>query len=120
MWNIRDGNTARVWWDNWIGTAPLRGLTEGPLKQEEANMLVSDLFGDNLGWNWDCVSFPIPEQIINLVTGIPRDYSILNQSVKLIHSNGKILLIEIFSIKSALGLMLTDQTSLNGRDLNLE
>ena len=48
-----------MWMDNWINGDSLQGMIEGPLKQEEQNLRVSDLcYGQE--WKWELISFDLP------------------------------------------------------------
>ncbi|XP_075659165.1 uncharacterized protein LOC142629055 [Castanea sativa] len=69
-WGIGNGAEVDVWLDNWINGDSLRGMIEGPLKQEELNLRVSDLYSCQ-GWNWDLISFDLPFSIKEKIKAIP-------------------------------------------------
>ena len=55
-WGIGNGHEVRVWLDNWINGESLRGIIEGPLRQEDVEVTVAALCHDH-EWRWDLLSF---------------------------------------------------------------
>ena len=55
-WGIGNGVGVNLWMDNWVNGESLRAMIEGPLRQEELSLKVSDLC-DYQAWNWDLISF---------------------------------------------------------------
>lgn len=64
MWALVNGETMRVWADDWAGLGPLRSLIQGLLVLGEEELLVKNLFGPNETWIFDCISFLIPIHIL--------------------------------------------------------
>ena len=60
----------RVWLDSWINGESLRGMIEGPLKQEDAELTVASLCRD-YDCRWEILSFDLPDSIKNKVKAIP-------------------------------------------------
>ena len=56
--------------DNWVNVESLQAMIEGPLRQEELNLKVSDLYGYHV-WNWDLISFNLPQSIKEKIKAIP-------------------------------------------------
>ena len=59
-----------MWMDNWINSDSLQGMIEGPLKQEEQNLRVSDLCCGQ-EWKWELISFDLPQFIKEKIKAIP-------------------------------------------------
>ena len=61
-WGIRNGFGVKVWMDNWVNGDSLWDMIEGPLRQGEQNLKVSDLcYGQE--WKWELISFDLPQPI---------------------------------------------------------
>lgn len=45
-WGIGNGQGIRVWLDSWINGESLRGMIEGPLRQEDFDLIVAALCRD--------------------------------------------------------------------------
>ena len=45
-WGVGNGSKVSVWMDNWVNGNSLRSMIEGPLRQEEQNLRISDLWCD--------------------------------------------------------------------------
>ena len=56
--------------DNWVNGESLQAMIEGPLRQEKLNLKVSDLYGYHV-WNWDLISFNLPQSIKEKIKAIP-------------------------------------------------
>ena len=69
-WGIGNGSGVSVWRDNWINGDSLRVMIVGPLRQEELNLRVSDLFCCQ-EWKWDLISFDLPQSIKEKIKAIP-------------------------------------------------
>ena len=69
-WGIGNGSGVSVWRDNWINGDSLWGMIEGPLRQEELNLRVSDLCCCQ-EWKWDLISFDLPQSIKEKIKAIP-------------------------------------------------
>lgn len=70
QWIVGDGQTIRMWEDNWIPGGTLRRSIEGPLMQNEENWRVSSL-RNNHTWNPDFLQVPLPPHLAQLIRGIP-------------------------------------------------
>ena len=69
-WEIGNGHGVSAWLDNWMNGDSLRGMIEGPLRQEDAKLTVAALCRD-YDWRWDILSFDLPDSIKNKVKAIP-------------------------------------------------
>ena len=69
-WGIGNGHGVRVWLDSWAHSESLRGMIEGPLKQEHTELTVAALCRD-CDWNWEILSFDLPDSIKNKIKSIP-------------------------------------------------
>ena len=69
-WGIGNGSGVSVWRDYWINGDSLWGMIEGPLRQEELNLRVSDLCCCQ-EWKWDLISFDLPQSIKEKIKAIP-------------------------------------------------
>ena len=69
-WGIGNGVGVNLWMDNWVNGESLRAMIEGPLRQEELSLKVSDLC-DYQAWNWDLISFNLPQIIKDKIKAIP-------------------------------------------------
>ena len=56
--------------DSWINGEYLRGMIEGPLKQEDVELTVAALCCD-YDWRWETLSFDLLDSIKNKVKAIP-------------------------------------------------
>lgn len=63
LWQIGDGKQISVWEDNWLGIGSLRSLIEGPLKNHEQSLKLSELW-DHDKWNLNIISFDFPDFIL--------------------------------------------------------
>ena len=59
-----------MWQDSWIKGVPLRQLIEGPLTSSEYDLKVTDL-KQNQVWNWDLISFDLPQAIKDKIKVVP-------------------------------------------------
>ena len=59
-----------MWMDNWVNGNSLRSMIEGPLRQEEQNLRISDLWCDQ-EWKWELFSFDLPQSIKEKIKAIP-------------------------------------------------
>ena len=69
-WGIGNGAGVNLWMDNWVNGESLLAMIEGPLRQEELSLKVSDLC-DYQAWNWDLISFNLPQIIKDKIKAIP-------------------------------------------------
>lgn len=75
-WVLGNGESIRVWEDDWLGVGMLRGYVAGPLSKEEDSLKVRDLVVDG-EWKFDKISFDLPiclcDQIKSIPLPLPQD-----------------------------------------------
>lgn len=69
-WGVGNGSRIWVWLDSWIKCESLRKMIEGPLNQEDYMLNVEDICGE-YRWNWELLSFDLPEIIKDKIKAIP-------------------------------------------------
>ncbi|OMO88470.1 reverse transcriptase [Corchorus capsularis] len=68
---INSGINISFWLDTWVGVVPLREIIHGPFNRNEENIKVSSCVNLDGTWNFDCVSFVLPDFIIDKIHAIP-------------------------------------------------
>ncbi|KAF7805417.1 reverse transcriptase [Senna tora] len=68
---IYSGRNTSVWRDKWLGCSSLRSLVYGPLNFQEELLSVNSFAAYGGGWEWDKLSFQVPEFIKQQIEGIP-------------------------------------------------
>ena len=58
-WIVRDGQTIRIWKDQWLPQGTLRSYIEGPIFFQDGDQRVSSLRAHHT-WNFDAFNFPLP------------------------------------------------------------
>ena len=71
-WIVRDGQTIRIWKDQWLPQGTLRSYIKGPIFFQDEDQRVSSLRAHHT-WNFDAFNFllPPPPLLQNLILGIP-------------------------------------------------
>ena len=67
---VGNGSGVSVWMDNWVNCNSLWSMIEGPLRQEEQNLRISDLWCDQ-EWKWELLSFDLPQSIKEKIKALP-------------------------------------------------
>ena len=73
------------WHDNWTMSGPLRLAIQGPLLEEEENLLVKDINGPGR-WDWSKLSFLLPDAILMELKSIPHTTLVSSMEDRLIWS----------------------------------
>ena len=68
-WGIGNGSGVNVWMD-WVNGNSLWSMIERPLRQEEQNLRISDMWCDQ-EWKWELFSFDLPQSIKEKIKAIP-------------------------------------------------
>ena len=69
-WGVGNGVRTKVWIDRWLKGDSLRDLIQGPLCLRDLSLTVEDFRGVG-GWNWDLISFELPDTIKDRIKAIP-------------------------------------------------
>lgn len=70
-WSVKNGETVKVWNDFWLPLGTLRSLIEGPLNHDEELISVKQYFDLNHEWKAQCLSFDLPDHILNAIKATP-------------------------------------------------
>ncbi|XP_050273143.1 uncharacterized protein LOC126716155 [Quercus robur] len=70
-WSVKNGETVKVWTDFWLPMGALRSLIEGPLNRDEDFITVKQCFDHNYEWQSHCLSFELPDHILNAIKATP-------------------------------------------------
>ena len=110
-WIVGDGQTIRIWKDQWLPQGTLRSYIEGPIHFQDEDQRVNSL-QNHQTWNFNVLPFPIPSPLQNLIQGIPIAYfTNLPDTLAWPHNNGKC------SVKSASQYLFHKQkVPLNAQD----
>lgn len=94
---IFSGSSTSFWHDSWCSVGPLSKILFGPLCLSDLNLKVSDVSPADGIWNWQSISYSIPDEVANCLIAVPRSSDVVSKD-KIIwrpNLNGK------FSLKSA-------------------
>ena len=72
---MRNGEKVKVWNDFWLPMGTLRTLIEGPLNRDENLITMKQCFDQNHEWQAQCLSFDLPEHILNAIKATPLSSS---------------------------------------------
>ncbi|XP_048633020.1 uncharacterized protein LOC125607204 [Brassica napus] len=87
-WAIGNGNTVKVWSDNWLSTTH-QMCPIGPPREEENNLLVSDLMlPDSTLWNIEKIRDCLPHYEAQIRSIVPSDYGMCDTLVWLADKTG--------------------------------
>ena len=70
-WSVRNGEKVKVWNDFWLPMCSLRTLIKGPLNRDENLITVKQCFDQKHEWQAQCLSFDLPEHILNVIKATP-------------------------------------------------
>ena len=70
-WSVKNGEIVKVWIDFWLPVGTLRSLIKGPLNRDEELITVKQCFDHNHEWQAPCISFDLPEHILNAIKATP-------------------------------------------------
>lgn len=94
---IHYGSQTSLWFDNWLPMGPLRNLISGPLLLHDENLTVADALTLEGFWDWQHISFTLPQKIYHAFISSPRDpLSSTHDVISWGHSSNG-----IFSVKAA-------------------
>lgn len=65
-WNLCDEKIASFWYDNWLGSGPLRGLVLGPLTKRDDEITVYEV-RNNGAWNGGNLLMNIQEPVLDRI-----------------------------------------------------
>ena len=69
-WFPRRDSNLSFWFDSWTSQGPLRLVVQGPLPLESEKLKIRDVV-DELGWNWDLITFNLPLHCKKEIQAIP-------------------------------------------------
>ena len=100
-WLVTKNSTLNIWDNNWTNGGPLRKLIQGPISQEANRLEIKDIMLD-VGWDWEKLTFELPNEVKGLICVIP--ISTLGGGLDRLawsgSSNGS------FDVKSAYGIVM--------------
>ncbi|KAL0003965.1 hypothetical protein SO802_011526 [Lithocarpus litseifolius] len=100
-WLVTKNSNLNIWHNNWTNGGPLRKLIQGPISQEANRLKVKDIMLD-VGWDWEKLTFELPDEVKGLIRAIPTS-TLGGGSDKLAWAgspNG------LFDVKSAYGITM--------------
>lgn len=62
-WVVGNGREVRFWTDKWLTTASLQELTVVDVPQDQLELRVSDLWGNQTGWDFSQICTYVPETV---------------------------------------------------------
>ena len=68
-WGVENGVKTKVWFDRWLKGDSLMDLIQGPLWLRDLSLTVEDFRGVG-GWNWDLISFELPDTIKDRIKAV--------------------------------------------------
>ncbi|KAF7820958.1 reverse transcriptase [Senna tora] len=68
---IYSGRNTNFFLDNWSTLHPLWSCIEGSFNRNDSSLTVSDVANDLGDWQWDKLSFDLPQSIKNIINAIP-------------------------------------------------
>ena len=69
-WGVGNRVRTKVWFDRWLKGDSLRDLIQGPLCLRDLSLTMEDFRGMG-GWNWDLISFELPDAIKDRIKAVP-------------------------------------------------
>ena len=70
-WSVKNGESVKIWADFWLPLGVLRSVIEGPLNRNEDLITVKQCFDHNYEWQGHCLSFVLPDHILNAIKATP-------------------------------------------------
>lgn len=71
IWVPHDGQSIKVWQNNWLGNSSLRSLVQGPLPRDCDSVTISDLWTLSEGWNIRSLGMDLLDHIKNIIRVVP-------------------------------------------------
>ena len=72
-WLVTKNSTLNIWHNNWTNGGPLRKLIQGPISQE-ANRLEIKYYMLDVGWDWEKLTFELPDEVKGLISAVPISF----------------------------------------------
>ena len=69
-WLVTKNSTLNIWQNNWTNGSSLRKLIQGPISQEANHLEIKDIMLD-VGWDWEKLTFDLPDEVKGLICAIP-------------------------------------------------
>ena len=69
-WLVTKNSTLNIWHNNWTNGGPFRKLIQGPISQEANRLEIKDIMLD-VGWDWEKLTFELPDEVKELICVIP-------------------------------------------------
>ena len=69
-WGVGNGVRTKIWFDRWLKGDSLRDLIQGPFCLRDLSLIVEEFRGMG-GWNWDLISFELPDTIKDRIKAVP-------------------------------------------------
>lgn len=67
---ITSGSSSSLWNDNWSSKGTLRSILSNPLNFQEENNWVGQYIVVNGNWNWESLSFILPQSLLDVINAI--------------------------------------------------
>ena len=69
-WMVTKNSTLNILHNYWPNGGPLRKMIQGPISQEANRLEIKDIMLD-VGWDWEKLTFELPDEVKGLICTIP-------------------------------------------------